>query len=183
MRSPLSSSSTSLLAPVRRVGVGGALLGCGTGKVLLDLMTGLESLLAVPGRTEGVKQGDCWWRLLLKRKFRKRSVNSYPLSLLNGSKWALYPEQQSTDKVFSTNCVCVHVQSCLTLCESMGCSPPGSSVHGIIPARTLEWVAMFQGIFPPQGSNPYLLLSCIGRWILYHWATWEAPLTTIMLLM
>ena len=50
-------------------------------------------------------------------------------------------------------CVCVHVQSCLTLCESMGCSPPGSSVHGIIPARTLEWVAMFQGIFPPQGSG------------------------------
>jgi len=37
----------SLLAPVRRVGVGGALLGCGAGKVLLDLMTGLESLLVL----------------------------------------------------------------------------------------------------------------------------------------
>lgn len=47
MRSPLSSSSMSLLAPVSRVGVGGALLGCGTGKVLFDLMTGLESLLAL----------------------------------------------------------------------------------------------------------------------------------------
>lgn len=50
MRSPLSSSSMSLLAPVRRVGVGGALLGCGTGNVLLDLMTGLESLLAAAGK-------------------------------------------------------------------------------------------------------------------------------------
>lgn len=50
MRSPRSSSSVSLLAPVSRVGVGGALLGCGTGRVLLERMTGLESLLAAKGR-------------------------------------------------------------------------------------------------------------------------------------
>ena len=30
--------------------------------------------------------------------------------------------------------------------------------------------ALLQGIFPTQGSNPRLCLSCIGRWILYHWA-------------
>ena len=34
------------------------------------------------------------------------------------------------------------VQSCLTLCDPMDCSPPGSSVHGILQARILEWVAM-----------------------------------------
>ena len=33
-------------------------------------------------------------------------------------------------------------QSCLTLCDPMGYSPPGSSVHGILQARILEWVAM-----------------------------------------
>ena len=33
-------------------------------------------------------------------------------------------------------------QSCLTLCDSMDCSPPGSSVHGISQARILEWVAI-----------------------------------------
>ena len=33
-------------------------------------------------------------------------------------------------------------QSCLTLCNPMNCSPPGSSVHGILQARILEWVAM-----------------------------------------
>ena len=33
-------------------------------------------------------------------------------------------------------------QSCLTLHDPMDCSPPGSSVHGILQARTLEWVAM-----------------------------------------
>ena len=34
------------------------------------------------------------------------------------------------------------LQSCLTLCDRMNCSPPGSSVHGISQARILEWVAM-----------------------------------------
>ena len=33
-------------------------------------------------------------------------------------------------------------QSCLTLCNPMNCSPPHSSVHGILQARILEWVAM-----------------------------------------
>ena len=33
-------------------------------------------------------------------------------------------------------------QSCATLCNPMDCSPPGSSVHGILQARILEWVAM-----------------------------------------
>ena len=40
-------------------------------------------------------------------------------------------------------CVCVLVaQSCLTLCDPIDCSPPGSSVHGILQARILEWVAI-----------------------------------------
>ena len=34
------------------------------------------------------------------------------------------------------------LQSCLTLCDPMNCSPPGSSVHGILQARILEWVTM-----------------------------------------
>ena len=33
-------------------------------------------------------------------------------------------------------------QSCLTLHDSMDCSPPSSSVHGILQARTLEWAAI-----------------------------------------
>ena len=39
--------------------------------------------------------------------------------------------------------VCVGTQSCLTLCNPMDCSLPGSSVHGIFQARILEWVAIF----------------------------------------
>ena len=51
------------------------------------------------------------------------------------------------------------IQSCLTLCNPEDCSPPGSSVHGILQARILEWFFHFllQGIFPIQGSNPRLL--------------------------
>ena len=39
--------------------------------------------------------------------------------------------------------VCLLVaQSCPTLCDHVDCSPPGSSVHGILQARILQWVAM-----------------------------------------
>ena len=55
---------------------------------------------------------------------------------------------------------------CLTLCDPMNCSPPGSSVHGISQARILEWVAIcFFGGLPTQGSNPNFLHY---RQILYH---------------
>ena len=36
----------------------------------------------------------------------------------------------------------VVTQWCPTLCDSMGCSPPGSSVHGIFQAVVLEWIAI-----------------------------------------
>ena len=39
-------------------------------------------------------------------------------------------------------CVCVCAQSCPTLCDPMDCSLSGSSVHGILHAKILEWVAM-----------------------------------------
>ena len=67
-------------------------------------------------------------------------------------------------------CVCVCVfsvpESCPTLCDPMDYSPPGSSVHGILQARILEWVvgshSLLQGIFPIQGSNPGLLHWRVG---------------------
>ena len=49
-------------------------------------------------------------------------------------------------------------QSCLTLCDPMDCSPPGSSVHGILQARILESChSLLQEIFLNLGSNPGLL--------------------------
>ena len=51
------------------------------------------------------------------------------------------------------------IYSCPPLCKPMDCSSPGSSVHGILQARTLEWVAIpfSRGIFLTQASNLGLL--------------------------
>ena len=38
------------------------------------------------------------------------------------------------------------LQLCLTLCDPIDCSPPGSSVHGILQAKTLEWVAISSSV-------------------------------------
>ena len=48
-----------------------------------------------------------------------------------------------------------------------------SSVHGILQARILEWVAIssFRGYSLPRD---WTYVSCLGRRVLYHWATWEA---------
>ena len=49
----------------------------------------------------------------------------------------------------------VVTQLCLTLCDPMDCSPPGSSVHGILQARILEWGAIpFSGELPNPGIEP-----------------------------
>ena len=46
-------------------------------------------------------------------------------------------------------------QSCLTLCNLMNCSLPGSSIHGIFQARILEWVAISSpGDLPNPGIEP-----------------------------
>ena len=45
-------------------------------------------------------------------------------------------------------------QSCPTLCDPMDYSPPGSSVHGILWARTLEWVAISFRDLPNPGMKP-----------------------------
>ena len=52
--------------------------------------------------------------------------------------------------------LCLVAQSCLTLCDPMDCSPPGSSVHGDSPGKNtgVDCHAVLQEIFPNQGSNP-----------------------------
>ena len=53
-------------------------------------------------------------------------------------------------------CASVSAQSCLTLCDPMDCSLPGSSVRGSSQARILEWVAIpFSRIFLTQAVNPH----------------------------
>ena len=115
-------------------------------------------------------------------------------SLFPKRKWVLNINRIVFGKIASTMCVCVcvsiveyllnkisydfliyslfnHVcsvaQSCLTLCDPMDGSLPGSSVHGLFQARILEWVAISfcRGSSWPRGQT---WVSCINRWILYH---------------
>ena len=66
-------------------------------------------------------------------------------------------------------------QACLTLCNAMDCSLPGSSVHGISQAKILEWIAISfsRGSSLTERLNMRPLL---GKQILYHCAIWEALL-------
>ena len=63
------------------------------------------------------------------------------------------------------------LQLCLTLCDLMDCSPPGSSVHGILQAGTLEWVAMPSSrvIFSTQNiigaQQIFILIPQMRKWI------------------
>ena len=58
----------------------------------------------------------------------------------------------------------------LILCDTVDCSPPGSSVPGVSQARIREWFAIsfFRGSSWPKDRT---LISCVGRWILYHCPT------------
>ena len=69
------------------------------------------------------------------------------------------------------------LQSCPTLCNPMDCGPPGSSVHGILQARILEWVAISssRGSSWPKDQTHIYYISCIGRQVLYHYCHLESP--------
>ena len=72
-------------------------------------------------------------------------------------------------------CVCVLVtQSYPTLCDPMDCSLPGSSVHGILQARILEWVAIPFSIGSSR-SGHWIRVSHIAGRFFTIWASGEAP--------
>ena len=76
-------------------------------------------------------------------------------------------------EIYGAAPACVHakpLQSCPNLCDPTDCSPPGSSVHGILQARILEWVAMpsSRGSFWHRDWTCVSYVTCIGRQVLYH---------------
>ena len=86
---------------------------------------------------------------------------------------------KSRNKMFIFSlCVCSVTQSCLTLRNSLDCSLPDFSVHGIFQAKNTGIGCHFllQGIFPTQGSNPSLLCLLNCRQILLALSHWENPL-------
>ena len=74
-------------------------------------------------------------------------------------------------------CVCMCAELYLSFWDPMDYSLPSSSLHGISQTRILEWgaISFSRGSSQPRDWMRVSCASCIGRWILYHWATWEAP--------
>ena len=68
------------------------------------------------------------------------------------------------------------LQLCLKVCDPMDCSPPGSSVHGVLQGRILEWGChgLLHSVFP--GIKPVSLMSpALAGGFFTTSATWEAP--------
>ena len=82
---------------------------------------------------------------------KQKSLNPPPAPWTNSTSFSL--------------CVCAKsLQSCLNLCDPMDCSPPGSSVHGILQARILEWVAISssRGSSWPRDQTCISYVSCMA---------------------
>ena len=104
--------------------------------------------------------------------FMKRYIHiKYPKSHCFSPK-SQQPKCSSTLGCYAV--LCLVIQSFLTLCNTMDCSPPGSSVHGDSPGKNtgVGCHALFQGIFPTQGLN-LDLPHC--RWIHYCLSHQKSP--------
>ena len=114
-----------------------------------------------------------------QRDSRKGQLNKWDLKSLKRKNWgqklSKKPRKNSNPILIPNSQPLLKIaQSSLTLCNPMDCRPPGSSVHRILQARILEWVAISfsRGIFPTQGLKPGL---CLWRQMLYHLSHQGSP--------
>ena len=96
-----------------------------------------------------------------------------------GSKLYVSLKQPTNQPAKLLLCLCSVVSN--SFVTPLDSSPPGSSVHGILQASILEWVAIpfSRGSSWPSDQTHVSCISCIGRQILHHCAPWEAPDVTI----
>jgi len=89
--------------------------------------------------------------------------------------WVCFFFVIATSLLCLLDCLCVRAQSCPTLWDPMDCNPSGSPVHGIIPARILEWQEWVAISFSRESfwTRERTCVSCIGRRTLYHWETFS----------
>ena len=124
----------------------------------------LQSLLLSPNcvsqPSSGPESGTAWNRQFL------RITSQYLIwkcRAYSRERWYMY--------TYVCACICASYFSHVwLLCDPMDCSPPGSSIHGVLQARTLEWVTMpsSRGSSQLRDRTHILYVSCIVRWVLYH---------------
>ena len=66
--------------------------------------------------------------------------------------------------------MCSVAQWCLTLCDPLDCSLAGSSGHGTLQTRIMEWISFSGGSSQPRC---WTSVSCIAGRLFTHWAIWE----------
>ena len=127
------------------------------------------------GKELRITASDLWKPLILLFQMEiviwsssNRHLWWWTLTILRGSPSLGYNFHQLSQLPLKVKVLAA--QLCLTLCNSMDCSLPGSSVHGIFQARILEWVAMpsSKGSSHPRGRTHISYVSCISRQFLYH---------------
>ena len=150
------------------------------------------SLVPPPGSLSSSLRKEHWGHALRNAVFSHSPV--FPMSYLNQAIYAdsvhsepsesgpLSPPSSHTQHLMSVlawpdthACVCMCVRaccpfSCVWLCNPVDCSLPGSSVHGILQARVLEWVAMPSSRWSsqPRAGTHDFFISCIGSQVLYQ---------------
>ena len=112
-------------------------------------------------------------RALLIHRVRTRFMFMIPEEQLGISVSKIRPTSWTHLEDSPVAQVCVRAKSlqlCLTLCDPIDCSPSGSSVHGILQAKILQWVAIpsSRGSSQPRGQTHVSSVSCRGRQVLYH---------------
>ena len=112
------------------------------------------------------------WLIELKQKKRKQTLHYNPMFIKCKT-----GQTEKTRHTWIDRCAAVVVQSLghvWLFYNSMDCSPPGTSDHGIFQAGIVEWIAISFSRGSSQ-TRDRTCISCIGRLILYHWATRKAP--------
>ena len=86
-----------------------------------------------------------------------------------------------SDSAAAAECWVLAMRLCPTLCHPRDCSPPGSSVHGILQARILEWVVIpfSRGSSQPRNRTQ---VSCTAGRFSTTWATREAQYSSMCVL-
>ena len=89
---------------------------------------------------------------------------------IKSQEWAFHQHETSCPGFSCRKVKVLLTQSCPTLCDPKDCSPPGSSVFGILQARILDWVAMpsSRRSFQPKDQTRVIFVSCFGRRVPYY---------------
>ena len=107
------------------------------------------------------------------------NVNSHQIHRGKIFSQSNFTKNEDSQRTKYTYC-CLVAKSYPTLCTPMDCSPPGSTVHGILQARLPEWVVISSSRASSQPRDQTHIF-CIGRWILFlPLSNLEAPLYIVL---